>query len=203
MRTGRGRLLTCGVVSALLSTQCAPRPDPPPEQPASDLQPILSVKELMEDIVDPVADGVFDAVAVDVGPKGLVETKPTSEEDWIKIKRAAATLAESSNLLKMPRRMAPAGDPSHDLQRGGPELTPAEIEAKVAKDRGRWNMQADALRDEALKVIALVQAKDSDGLFEAGSNIDRACENCHLEFWYPGDKAAVLRDQKSRAGYTR
>jgi hypothetical protein len=25
-----------------------------------------------------------------------------------------------------------------------------------------------------------------------------ACENCHLDYWYPGDKALVLRSQQSR-----
>ena len=28
-----------------------------------------------------------------------------------------------------------------------------------------------------------------DALFEAGSDLDDACEQCHLEYWYPGDKA--------------
>lgn len=52
--------------------------------------------------------------------------------------------------------------------------------------------------DEALKVLEIVKAKDADRLFQAGSDIDRACEGCHLEYWYPGDSAAVLRDRNSR-----
>jgi plastocyanin len=50
-----------------------------------------------------------------------------------------------------------------------------------------------------VKVLAIVKARDSDGLFQAGSDIDRTCEACHLEYWYPGDKQAVLRDRDSRA----
>jgi hypothetical protein len=34
---------------------------------------VVSVKELMENIVDPIADNVFDAVAVDATEKGVVE----------------------------------------------------------------------------------------------------------------------------------
>ena len=59
---------------------------------------------------------------------------------------------------------------------------------------------ADAkLRDEALRVMDIVKAKNADALFEAGSRLDRVCENCHLEYWYPGDKAAVLEDEQKRA----
>jgi formate-dependent nitrite reductase cytochrome c552 subunit len=45
----------------------------------------------------------------------------------------------------------------------------------------------------------IVKAKNADALFEAGSRLDRVCENCHLEYWYPGDKAAVLEDEQKRA----
>ena len=42
--------------------------------------------------VDPQADFVFDAVGVDVGPKGAVETKPTTDDDWLRIERDLLTL---------------------------------------------------------------------------------------------------------------
>jgi hypothetical protein len=51
---------------------------------------------------------------------------------------------------------------------------------------------------QAIKVMEIVKAKDADKLFAAGSDIDKACENCHLEYWYPGDKKAVLEDAAKR-----
>ena len=57
----------------------------------------------------------------------------------------------------------------------------------------------DALRAEALKVIAIVKARDTDKLLTAGSELDQACEACHLDFWYPGDREAVLKDRSSKA----
>jgi len=170
---------------------------------ASPLQPIVSVKELMQNIVDPQADYVFDAVAVDVGEKGTVETAPTTDEDWEKVQRGAVILAEATNLLKMPRRIAPVGDTKNSTGAGAPELPPEEIQKKVDGDRALWNSHADTLKAEALKVLDIVKHRQADKLFEAGSNIDRACESCHLEYWYPGDKAAVLKDQNSRAFFTK
>jgi hypothetical protein len=186
------------LLTAVAVAQCARREQPPPP-PASDLQPILTIKELMEDIVDPVSDDVFDAVSIDATPQGVVEKKPVNDDDWLKVERAALTLAESSNLLKMKRQVAPADDPAHKTAPGGPELPPKDIEARIERDRALWNRHADELKTEAMRVVEIVKARQSDKLLEAGSNVDRACENCHLEYWYPGDRAAVQRDLNSRA----
>ncbi len=178
------RLVAGGVLlfGIALIEQCASQPAPPPE-----LTPIVSVKELMENIVDPAADVIFDSVVTEVSAKGIVETRPTTEEDWIKVQRAALLLAEASNLLKMPRQIAPADDTSAQPA----ELTPPQILAKVDADRAQWGKYADGLRDVAVKGLAVAKAKDVDGVFELGSALDTACENCHLEYWYPGDKKAV------------
>ena len=97
--------------------------------------------------------------------------------------------------------IAPPDDRSPTGGPGAPELSPAEIQAKVDKDRTSWNSHADRLREEAVKVLEIVKARDADRLFAAGTDLDRACENCHLDYWYPGDRAAVERDRNSRATF--
>jgi len=193
------RTLAVALASAMAITGCSAKPEAtqPPAAPAPSFTPVLSVKELMENIVDPQADYVFDAVGSDVTAKGVVEITPTTDDDWTKIQRGAYVLAESSNLLKMTRRMAPDG--AANVEPGGPELTPAQIEAKVKDNPALWNSHADTLRTEALKVIDIVKARDAGKLLAAGSAIDRACEACHLDFWYPGDREAVLKDRSSTA----
>jgi hypothetical protein len=193
----RARTIAVAVAAATIVSGCSAQPEAtqPPSAPV--FTPVLSVKELMEHIVDPQADYVFDAVGSDISPKGVVDIKPTTDDDWTKIQRGAYVLAESSNLLKMTRKMAPDG--VANVERGGPELTPSQIEAKVKANPALWNSHADTLRAEALKVIDIVKARDADKLLAAGSAIDQACEACHLDFWYPGDREAVLKDRSSRA----
>ena len=70
----------------------------------------------------------------------------------------------------------------------GPELSPAQIEAKVRRSRALWNKYANALQDTAVHALRLIEKKDAKGLFDYGGEIDMACENCHLEYWYPDDK---------------
>ena len=185
------------VTLAAAASACNAQPAATTAAPPPALTPVLSVKELMQHIVDPQADLAFDAVSVDVGPKGVVETAPQTDEDWTRIERGMWVLAEASNLLKMPRRMAPDGEAN--TEPGGPELTPAQIEAKVAESPLLWSSHADQLRAEALKIVDIVKARDAQKLFDAGTALDRACEGCHLDFWYPGDREAVQKDRESRA----
>lgn len=204
MRTRRGHLFAAAglFLSSLTLQQCSSKPAPAEAAAQPDLKALVSIKELMENIIDPIADYVFDAVGTDVTAKGVVETKPVSDDDWAKVRQGAVTLAEGTNLLKMPRRVAPPGDKNNSGGPNAPELSPEQIQAKIDQDRALWNKHADELRDEALKVLEIVKAKDADGLFEAGSRIDKVCENCHLEYWYPGDKKAVLEDEAKRATIT-
>ena len=191
-------------LSALALQHCSPPPATPPAPSLeSSLTPVLSVKELMEHIIDPIADWVFDAAVIDVSAKGIVETMPLTDEDWLRVERGALILAESANLLKMPRAMVPAGDARLNEAPGGPELTPGEIEAKVKQDPARWNNASDLLRVAALESLAIIRARDAKGLFDVGDKIDKACESCHLEYWYPGDKAAVLENQKKSVTYDK
>jgi hypothetical protein len=200
MPTRRGRVVTAAgllVLSALASHCTSPRK---PATPAPvDLKPFVSIKELMENIIDPIADNIFDAVGTDISAKGIVETKPTTDEDWAKVRIGAVTLAEGTNLLKIPRAVAPPGDTNRSEGPNAPELSPDQIQAKINQDRALWNKHVDELRDIALEALATAKTKNADALFEVGGKLDKACENCHLEYWYPGDKKAVLEDEQKRA----
>src|SRR5688500_7857541 len=95
--------------SAVALQQCS-RPAPPAAPAEPEMNAVVSIRELMTYIIDPLSDNIFDAVGVDVTDKGTVETKPTTDEDWAKVRQGAIALAEGTNLLKIPRRIAPAHD---------------------------------------------------------------------------------------------
>ncbi len=195
--------------AALVLEQCtsAPATSARPESAApvsgSELTPVLSVKELMEHVIDPTADWIFDAAVIDVSAAGTSETRPITDEDWLEVERGALLLAETANLLKIPRPMVPPGTEGAAPAPGepAPELHPSEIQARIDEDRARWNEHADDLRLVAVRSLKVVRARDFEGLFEVGSEIDEACESCHLEYWYPGDKPAVLADQQKRVTF--
>jgi len=191
--------LSCLVVIAL-SACSSPKPSAPPQSapalpaPVSpqqlwgDLKPVVSVKELMRDMIDPASDFIFDAVKVVMSSHGTVETVPRTEKDWEKIRIGAVTIAEGVYLLKIPRPFAPPGDENNSSGPEATELSPAQIKAKLDADPVLWNAKIEALRNVGLEVMEIVKQKKVSELWEAGDNLDQACENCHLEYWYPGDK---------------
>jgi hypothetical protein len=69
------------------------------------------------------------------------------------------------------------------------ELSPAQITAKLEADPVLWNAKIEALRNVGLEVMEIVKNKKVDELWDAGDNLDRACESCHIQYWYPGDTA--------------
>jgi hypothetical protein len=156
-----------------------------------DMKPVVSVKELMRDMIDPASDYIFDAVKIESTRSGTVETMPKTDEDWEKIRIGAVTLAEGVYLLKVPRPFAPAGDENNSTGPDATELSPAQIKAKLDADPVLWNAKIEALRNVGLEVLDIVKKRKTEELWDASYNLDQACETCHIQYWYPGDKALL------------
>jgi hypothetical protein len=193
-----GTLLSAVVVSACSAPKSTEPPAAAPQgqQLWGDMKPVVSVKELMRDMIDPLADNVFDAVGSEWSRNEHVERVPKTDADWDRIRVGAVTLAEGAYLLKVPRPFAPAGDENNSSGPEAAELSPAQIAAKVQKDPVLWNAKIEALRNVGLEVLEIVKKKDVQELWDAAENLDEACENCHLEYWYPGQKALMEKLDK-------
>ncbi len=183
------------VAGACSSPKTAAAPAPRLESPElwGDLKPLVSVKELMRDMIDPASDSVFDSIGTVVTTHGSVEKIPKTDEDWERIRAGAVTMAEGVYLLKIPRPFAPPGDDNNSQGPDPEELSPANIKAKLEKDPVLWNAKIEALRNVGLEVMDIVRRKDVNELWDASDNLDQACESCHLEFWYPGEKAYLRK----------
>lgn len=204
--------------AAALAASCSSKPAAPAHQAApvnsvqktvtgepliGPMKPVVSVKEFMRYTIDPLADNIFDAVTWDISKKGTVHVEPRTDDDWEKVRIGAITLAEGIYLLKVPRPFTPAGDENNSTGPNPPELSPAQIKAKVDKDPVLWEAKIEALRNAALEVFDIANKKDAKALFEASADVDKACEACHLEYWYPGDRAAVDDDARQRARFEK
>ena len=193
--SARQHLMVAASIMALvaMTSSCSSSEPAPPRSTASgtklwgDLKPVVSVKELMRDMIDPLADNIFDAVSVTLDTNGAVERTPQSEEDWERIRIGATTLAEGAYLLKVARPFAPAGDLNDSVGPEAVELSPDQILAKLEKDPVEWNARIEALRNVGLEVLDIVKRRDTKELWDAAENLDAACENCHRSYWYPGE----------------
>jgi hypothetical protein len=210
LKSGGRVIVLAGVVflGALASSQCSqPGPAPQTQAPTpkaaapallAEMKPVVSVKELMQYMIDPIADNIFDAVWWDTTSKGVVAHRPTTDEDWEKVRVGAVTMVEGIYLLNVPRPFAPPGDVNNSIGPHAPELSPTQIQAKLDKDPVLWIAKVEALRNVGLEALEAAKKKDADALFQASGDLDIACEECHLEYWYPGDKQTVLTERKAR-----
>jgi len=149
-------------------------------------QPTATVKDLMLEIVDPNADVVWLSVTSVVNRDGLIETQPQNDDEWNEVRRGAIALVEAANLLQIPgRHVARPGEVS---ETPGVELEPSEMEVLINEDRAAWNMHANALHDASLEALNAIEAHDAAKVFEVGEHIERACEGCHSQYWYPNEQ---------------
>src|SRR5215470_1992379 len=64
----------------------------------------VSIKEIMESIIDPSADVLWGAVGTIMDKEGVQELIPKTPEEWLDVRRAAVRIIEGGNLLMMPSR---------------------------------------------------------------------------------------------------
>ena len=150
----------------------------------------LTIKDLMLNIVDTNADIVWLSVTTVASEKGLVETRPTTDEEWTRVKAGAITLAEAANLMMVPGRKVAPDD--HKSEVPGIELEGHEMDALIAKDPQAFYRHARDLYDAAMLAARAADKKDADKIFEVGETIEHACENCHKSYWYPNEKIPEL-----------
>jgi len=195
------------VVAITAIATCSSKPSPTAAQATAtsqaatlwgDLKPVVSVKELMKYMIDPLSDNIFNAVGSTVTRHGIVDVEPKTDEDWDKIRIGAVSLAEGASLLKIRRSFTPPGDDNNSTGPDAVELSAAQITAKVERDPVEWNARIEALRNVALEALDVVKRKDVNELWDVGENLDRACEACHRGYWYPGEGAEFYQKLRRR-----
>jgi hypothetical protein len=122
---------------------------------AAAIVPVASIKQIMIGIVAPAATVVFDSVGTIVSAAGVDERAPKNDEEWAAVGSSAAALVESGNLLVMGDR---------------------------AVDRGDWVKMSKALADAGMMAVKAAEAKNKDGILEAGSIINTTCDTCHQRY---------------------
>lgn len=134
-------------VSAIAAAGCGSSAPP--------FKPVADTKLLMQAVVDPSADEIWESVRTIITRDGTEEIRPHSNEEWTAIRNHAVALAESGNLLMMVPR---------------------------AKDGGEWMKRSQELIDTSERAIRAADAKNADELFTIGGDIYEACSNCHRQY---------------------
>ena len=136
----------------ILTASCTSTPAAPALPP---FHTTANMKDLMLNVLDPAADGIWESVGTIMTKEGTFEKFPATDDEWAVVRMHAIQLAESGNLLLLPTRSGGQAD---------------------------WITQATALIDVSNRAIKTIEAKDKDALFTVGGDIYDVCTNCHKQF---------------------
>jgi hypothetical protein len=189
-----GLIRSLGVMGVLLLlASCAESHGQPTQQTApaapasptggqdSQYEALATIRDLMDYMVDPTADALWNSVAVVSTKSGVDRRQPRTNKDWKAVRDRAVMLIESTNLLIMgTRRAAPAGTVP-----GEGELTVGDIDQLLVTQRAAFVGFALNLRVASQRALTAIDQKNAAELFRSGGDIDEACEACHIVFWYP------------------
>jgi hypothetical protein len=181
------RIVPVLALSALTVLTLTVSPEARSQQPAAAsadtvYQPTATIREIMDAMVAPSAQALWDAVGVEVTESGVNERSPKTDDDWTKLRWSAIILAEATNSLKIPGRQV--DKPGAGAIDEG-DLTATQIAARIGQARAAWVAFAQALNATTQTMVHAIDTKDVDALSDAGGTLDEVCESCHLQFWYP------------------
>lgn len=187
------RRLAVGLLVVACAWGCGPGAAPNRSDAGSDFRATATVRDLMRSVVEPAALGLWGAVGTISNAEGTVTLEPRTEAEWAAVRQHAIALVESTNLLLIRgRHVAEAGADTLRADEADPnaELPPSEIEVRMVENWPAWTALVHALHDASIAVLDTVDRQDPAGLETTGSDLDAACESCHLTFWYPPPAAA-------------
>ena len=171
------------VLMALISTwlvSCSPAGNPKPEY-----NTVATIKDIMDSMVDPSADYVWESVGIEISAEGTVEHAPRTDEEWKDERRRVIQLVEAANLLVMPGRLvAKPGEKAEDPEI---ELTPEEMEPLLKETRKTFLRLAGEFQATSVELLAATDKRDLEAISRLGAELDMRCENCHKTYWYPKD----------------
>lgn len=122
---------------------------------SNDYYTALPLDEFMGHVMQYAADGIWKHQGYTVDAEGEHSLFPKNDEEWEEAESGARTLAEVTNLLLLPGRRVDDGD---------------------------WTKTALGVRTIALKAAEAAEKKDPDAFFNAGGELDEACDACHKEY---------------------
>src|SRR5258708_750979 len=81
---------------------CSPQKASETKSSVPQYQLTATVQDLMEGLIDPSADALWDSVAYIATLKGTEDRQPHTAEEWQAVRSSAVNLIEGANLLIMP-----------------------------------------------------------------------------------------------------
>ena len=167
-----------------LVAACSQQPEQAREQ--------LTLHEVMANEIDPRADDVWAIGNAAMDDQAGIDPAMMDDAAWDNLARHSISLQQAAlelegmdpiKVVKPGVKIADEGVPYGD--------SAAEVQSNVDKNPQALRDMANGLAAHMGEVAAAAKAHDAARAGPLLSQLDGVCESCHLEYWYPSQKALI------------
>ena len=115
----------------------------------------LDVKEIMNLVLEPASDILWDSGGWVLDASGYEELYPTTDEGWDYVLAQSAIVVEAGNMLALPGR---------------------------AEDNDAWMIYSQGLSEAGILAMEAAASQNEDDFFQAGAQLYSVCTACHQAY---------------------
>ncbi|HTN14294.1 MAG TPA: hypothetical protein VL094_05775 [Sphingomonadaceae bacterium] len=176
------------LVLAVITAGCSGKE---PDQQAT-ASPEKTVHEMMIERIDPDADAIWEIGNAAIDDQASIDPALMDEQTWAELAKASKRMAIHAAVLAKLDPLTvtrPGVKIADEGMEGAP--TPQQIQGHLDRDADVFRALAVALGDHSTELAAAATAHDATATGRLINEMDGVCESCHLEFWYPEQKAII------------
>jgi cytochrome c556 len=151
--------------------------------------PPPDLHDLMKNVVAVQTQIVWDVGNEAQDDQGNPDGSKLTAADWTKIVDAATKVRQASQTLARADHVVVAAPGVKIEGEGNAGVAGAkQVQAAIDANPAGFRTQSQALATTMDQIVTAAKAKNAAKVFEVSGALDQVCEDCHMKFWYPGQK---------------
>jgi cytochrome c556 len=151
-----------------------------------------NLHDLMKNVVAVQAQIIWDVGNQAQDDKGDPDPRKLKPTDWSKLTAASGKVKQAmQTLAQAPHVMAAAPGQKLDGEGDPGTFGAKQVQAAIDANPELFRAFSQALIASMERISAAAQTKNATQLFDASGGLDQICEDCHVKFRDPEQKAAA------------
>ena len=151
-----------------------------------------TLHEIMTVQIDVDADAIWEIGNAAISDEAGLDPAKMDDAAWTSLEAAAKRMSGHAMEMAMLDPIILAAPDATIADEGTPGApTREEIQGHMDRDTDVFRSLAESLAIHADQLAAAAAAKDASSAGQRINEMDGVCESCHLEFWYPEQKALI------------
>jgi hypothetical protein len=151
----------------------------------------------MKNKIDANADALWDLTNPALADDASLDPAKIDPATWDKMAQRAQAVEDAAGELANLKtlKLIEPGAKIADQDTFGNK--PGEVQEHLDRNPDDFRQYAGVLQAHMADIVAYSKAHDAKKLSPLIDQLDGVCETCHLEFWYPDQKAYIEKLRKS------